>query len=141
MRSISSKLILAFLSIGIASVAILFTTARSNTKTEFVRFLSDQTKKDIIGQLSIYHLKNGSWDGVESIFLLSKDPNQPGFADIQPCQEKCHLLWQMRTEMSSYQMKNIKVGERVPTSDLTLWCAHHGRWENNRHPSSNARAF
>ena len=72
MRSISSKLILAFLSIGIVSVAILFTTARSNTKAEFIRFLSDQTEKDIIAQLSIYHRKNGSWDGVERIFLLKQ---------------------------------------------------------------------
>ena len=117
MHSISSKLILAFLSIGIASVAILFTTARSNTKTEFVRFLSDETKKDIITQLSIYHLKNGSWDGVDRIFLLSKDPQQPGFSEIQPFQP-----FTLADENGNVILSNerYKVGERVPASDLTL---------------------
>jgi len=117
MRSISSKLILAFLSIGIASVAILFTTARSNTRSEFVRFLSDQTKKDIIEQLSIYHLKNGSWDGVERIFLLSKDPQQPGFGEIQPFQP-----FTLADENGNVIISNerYKVGDRVPESDLTL---------------------
>src|SRR6185503_6746916 len=86
MRSISSKLILAFLIIGIASVAILFATARSSTKSVLVRVLSDETKKDIITQLSIYHLKNGSWDGLERLFPLSKHPPPPGFDDIQPFQ-------------------------------------------------------
>ena len=117
MRSISSKLILAFLIIGIASVAILFATARSNTKSEFVRFLSDETKKDIITQLSIYHLKNGSWDGVERIFLLSKDPQPPGFADIQPFQP-----FTLADENGNVIISNerYKVGDRVPASDLTL---------------------
>jgi two-component system, OmpR family, sensor histidine kinase BaeS len=117
MRSISSKLILAFLIIGIASVAILFTTARSNTKTEFVRFLSDETQKDIITQLSIYHLKNGSWDGVEKIFLLSKDPQPPSFSDIQPFQP-----FTLTDENGNVIISNEKyrVGERVPESDLTL---------------------
>jgi len=117
MRSISSKLILAFLSIGIASVAILFTTARSNTKSEFVRFLSDETQKDIITQLSIYHLKNGSWAGVERIFLLSKDPQQPGFAEIQPFQP-----FTLADEHGNVIISNerYKVGERVPESDLAL---------------------
>ena len=117
MRSISSKLILAFLSIGIASVAILFTTARSNTKSEFVRFLSDETQKDIIAQLSIYHLKNGSWDGIERIFLPSKDPQQPGFGEIQPFQP-----YTLVDKNGSVIISNerYKVGELVPESDLKL---------------------
>jgi len=67
MRSITTKLILAFLSIGVISVAIIVITARWNTQAEFIRFLTDQNQTDIITSLSDYHLANGSWVGVESI--------------------------------------------------------------------------
>ena len=48
MRSISSKLILAFLSIGVVSVLIIVFTAVWTTRSEFIRFLSDQTQSDIV---------------------------------------------------------------------------------------------
>jgi two-component system, OmpR family, sensor histidine kinase BaeS len=116
MRSISSKLILAFLIIGIASVAILFTTARSNTKSEFVRFLSDQTEKDLITQLSIYHLKNGSWDGVERIFLLSEDPKQPGFGAVSEPADKRIVPFTLTDENGNVIISNetYKNGDRLP---------------------------
>ena len=72
MRSISSKLILAFLTIGIVSVAAIFATAIWNTRAEFIRFLTDETQTDVIRQLSDYYHLNGSWTGVESLFA------QPG---------------------------------------------------------------
>jgi signal transduction histidine kinase len=75
MRSISTKLILAFLSIGIISVAVIFITARWNTRAEFISFLSDQNQTDIITELSDYHFANGSWVGVEIISVQ----RQPGF--------------------------------------------------------------
>src|SRR5258706_8496408 len=74
MRSITTKLILAFLGIGIISVAIIFITARLNTRAEFIRFLSDQSRTDIITQLSNYHHQNGSWDGVKSVFVSIATP-------------------------------------------------------------------
>jgi len=70
MRSISSKLILAFLAIGVVSVASIFVTAIWNTRAEFIRFLSDQTQSDLVSRLSEYHSINGSWDGIETIFLV-----------------------------------------------------------------------
>ena len=74
MRSISTKLILAFLGIGIISVAIVFITARLNTRAEFIRFLSDQSRTDIITQLSNYHQQTGSWNGVEIVFVSIATP-------------------------------------------------------------------
>jgi len=75
MRSISIKLIIAFLGIGIISVAIIFTTARLNTRAEFIRFLSNQSRTDIITQLSNYHHQSGSWNGVETIFVSITTPD------------------------------------------------------------------
>ncbi len=72
MRSISSKLIVAFLSIGIVSVAIIFITARWNTRAEFIRFLTDQDQTDFVAQLTNYYAENGTWVGAEIIWY------QPG---------------------------------------------------------------
>jgi two-component system sensor histidine kinase BaeS len=73
MRSISTKLILAFLSIGIVSVAVIVLAARWNTRMEFIRFLNDQTQSEIVTQLTQYHLENGSWNRVETL-LISRQP-------------------------------------------------------------------
>ncbi len=120
MRSISTKLILAFLSIGIISIAILFTTARSSTRPAFISFLSDQAKKDLIAQLSIYHLNNGSWEGVERIFLFREDFKQPGMGPM-PDRRKI-VPFTLADENGNVIISNerYKVGERVPESDLAL---------------------
>lgn len=79
MRSISSKLILAFLSIGIVSVAIIFITARLNTRAEFIRFLTDQNQSQLVAELEQYHLANGSWHRVETILMPGMGPRMgPG---------------------------------------------------------------
>ena len=78
MRSISSKLILAFLSIGVVSVLIIAATAVWSTRAEFIRFLSDQTKNDVVSRLEEYHRTYGSWEQVESIFGYGDDMGQPG---------------------------------------------------------------
>ena len=79
MRSISSKLILAFLSIGIVSVAIIVVTARLNTRAEFIKFLTDQNQTQLIAELEEYHLANGSWYRVETILAPGMGPHMgPG---------------------------------------------------------------
>jgi len=77
MRSISTKLILAFLSIGIVSVAIIFITARWNTRAEFIKFLSDQNQTNVITQLTQYHLANGTWVEVNTIFVQPQGGYSP----------------------------------------------------------------
>ena len=74
MRSISSKLILAFLSIGIISVAIIVITARWNTRAEFIRFLTDQNQNDVVSELTSYYQQTGSWQGVETITSQQYNP-------------------------------------------------------------------
>ena len=78
MRSISSKLILAFLSIGVISVLIIAATAVWSTRAEFIRFLSDQTQTDIVNRLSDHHRTYGSWERVEAIFIYGNNSQQPG---------------------------------------------------------------
>jgi two-component system sensor histidine kinase BaeS len=119
MRSISTKLILAFLGIGIISIATLFTTARSSTRPAFMSYVSDQTEKDLAAQLSVYHFKNGSWKGVESIFLFREGPRQPGFG---PMHDRKVVPFTLADEHGTVIISNEKyqVGDRVPEPDLAL---------------------
>ena len=78
MRSISSKLILAFLSIGVVSVLIIAVTAVWSTRAEFIRFLSDQNQTDIVTRLSDHHRTYGSWERVESVFIYGNNQQGPG---------------------------------------------------------------
>ncbi len=80
MRSISTKLIIAFLSIGVISVAVIFITARWNTQQEFIRFLSDQSQSTVVTSLTNYYQVNSSWDGVEFFFIQSNTRPNSGMA-------------------------------------------------------------
>ena len=120
MRSISSKLIIAFLSIGVISVAAIFVIARMNTRQEFINFLSDQSKSNIAITLANYHQQNGSWDGVEFIFIQDAErPSQgmgpgPHMAMMQP--------FALTDKDGNVIVENGKFrrGQQVPQDELEL---------------------
>jgi signal transduction histidine kinase len=118
MRSISSKLILAFLSIGVVSVAVIFIMARWNTRAEFIRFLSDQTRSDLVSRLSDYHQTNGSWEGIETIFTQGNYPPQPGMG---PAPDKMRLPFTLVDEDGIVILPSGKYrkGEKVSAADLS----------------------
>ena len=114
MRSISSKLILAFLSIGIISVTIIFLTARWNTRAEFIRFLTDQDRTDVVAQLTNYYAENGTWVGAEIIWYEPNGHQQPGY---RPPHRTPFTL----TDQNGVVLipnDHYKTGERVPESSL-----------------------
>src|SRR5215216_3942565 len=118
MRSISTKLILAFLSIGIVSVTIIFITARWNTRAEFIRFLSDQNRTDIVAQLTNYYETNGTWVGAELIWYQSNNGHpQPGYGHGGPPRRMPFTLTD-ETGNVLIQNERYRVGDRVPSSDL-----------------------
>ena len=118
MRSISSKLILAFLSIGIISVAAIFVTATLNTRAEFIRFLSDQTQNDVVTQLSGYYQQYGSWEGVESV--LHPDGDEPGLGPGGPGPNRRFYPFTLTSENGIVISPNggYKIGDQVPQQDL-----------------------
>lgn len=117
MRSISSKLILAFLSIGIISVAIIFVTATLNTRSEFIRFLTDQTQSNVVTELSAYYEQYGSWEGVESI--LSPGGDEPGQGP-GPGPNRRFYPFTLTTESGVVIVPNGRYhrGDQVPQQDL-----------------------
>ena len=118
MRSISSKLILAFLSIGIVSVAVIFVTATLNTRAEFIRFLSDETQNDAATQLSDYYQQNGSWEGVEHV--LHPDGDEPGMGPGGPGPNRRFFPFALTDQHGAVISPNgpYHVGDQVPAGDL-----------------------
>ncbi|HEX9838098.1 MAG TPA: ATP-binding protein [Anaerolineales bacterium] len=119
MRSISTRLILAFLSIGIISVAIIFLTARWNTRAEFIRFLSDQDQTDIVTALSNYHRENGSWVGAERIFFRNRTPQAAGNGP-DPTRRRPPFILVDETGKVIIPYERYRFGDQVPKADLAL---------------------
>jgi signal transduction histidine kinase len=116
MRSISTKLILAFLSIGIVSVTIIFITARWNTRQEFIRFLTDQNRTDIVSELTEYYQQNGTWEGSEMIWMPSYGHLQPASGYGPPRRVPFVLTDQNGSVLVSNE--HYKVGDKVPSANV-----------------------
>jgi signal transduction histidine kinase len=122
MRSISTKLILAFLSIGVVSLAVILFTARWNTRREFINFLSDQSRTSILASLSTYHQQNGSWTGVEFIFVENGDRSSPGMG-MGPGPHMVMMQPFTLTDRNGYVIVSngrYAVGEKMPREELEL---------------------
>ncbi len=66
MRSLTLKLVLAFLAVGLAGVVLVAIVVRRQTQLEFDRFIVDQYQAEVIDRAADYYDENGSWSGVES---------------------------------------------------------------------------
>jgi signal transduction histidine kinase len=77
MRSITLKMVLAFLGIALVSIVLIVLLARWNTGTEFSRFVVDRRGADLVQNLADYYSANGSWDGVENTILSEAAPPSP----------------------------------------------------------------
>ena len=78
MRSITVKLILSFLVIGLISIAIIVLLARQNTQTEFNRFVTDRRGEDLVTELANYYQTNGSWNGANEVFAPDANHAEDG---------------------------------------------------------------
>lgn len=119
MRSISTRLILAFLSIGVISLAIIFLTARWNTRAEFISFLSDQDRTDIVTALSNYYRENSSWAGAERIFFRNRGP-QPAGNGPDPGRRRPPFILVDETGKVIIPNEGYRIGDQVPKADLAL---------------------
>ena len=64
MRSITTKLIIAFLGVSLISIGMVAVLARWNTREEFNDFVFDRNKSEMVTILANYYRMQGSWDGV-----------------------------------------------------------------------------
>ena len=88
MRSLSLKLTLAFLLVGLTGAFLVAGFVRYRTQREFDRLVLDQNQQVLIANLTAYYAANGSWVGLEAAFR----PGQGGQTPFRAGD----LRWEMR---------------------------------------------
>lgn len=81
MRSLATKLTIAFLFVGLIGAALVALLVRQFTQREFGRLVLDQSQQILITHLTSYYEMNGNWEGVERVFrpgLETNFPRNPG---------------------------------------------------------------
>jgi two-component system sensor histidine kinase BaeS len=114
MRSITLKMVLAFLGLGLVSIVMIVLLARWNTGAEFSRFVTDRRSADLVSTLQDYYRVTGSWQGIDISFTVNSNPQAPG--SQQPRQPFFTLADQNGQVVVAGP--GYHTGEQVPTSVL-----------------------
>jgi signal transduction histidine kinase len=77
MRSLSLKLILAFLFVSLAGIAVIAFVAARSTSQAFGQFVLNQYQEELTQRLVDHYEINGTWEGIESSFQ-QVGPFKPG---------------------------------------------------------------
>lgn len=86
MKSITTKMILVMVIVGLVSVLLVMALAQWTTQREFKSFLDNQNQESLVSIYSSYYEKNGTWSGVENVTVKQYIPppeppqnNQPHY--------------------------------------------------------------
>ena len=78
MRSLTLKLALAFMAVGLAGVVLVAVIVRRQTLLEFDRFIVDQYQAEMIARAGDYYTEQGDWSGVEAVLRGRRGPGGSG---------------------------------------------------------------
>ena len=74
MRSLTIKLTVAFLVMGLFGALLVSISVRQVTQRAFDRFVADRDYPALADRLSQYYASTGSWDGVSVVFATNRGP-------------------------------------------------------------------
>ena len=77
-RSITAKLVLAFLAVSVIVVALASGFTYWLTVREFKQLVFNQSRDRFVADVGLYYQMNGSWDGVLAYVNLRNSSPQPG---------------------------------------------------------------
>ena len=83
MRSLTVKLVLAFMLISVIGIGLAAVLARAVTGREFDRFIMDSARGEFLADAASYYQMHGSWDGAGDYFRQPNGHPEPG-APPQP---------------------------------------------------------
>jgi len=114
MRSITLKMVLAFLGIALVSIVLIVLLARWNTGTEFSRFVVDRRGAELVERFAEYYRTNGTWEGMEVVAILNDNLPKPG--NNPPPQ----LFFTLADEKGQvvFAGPGFRMGEQVPSPEL-----------------------
>ncbi len=73
MRSLTFKLTLAFLFVGLTGAVLVAFIVRQRTQNEFDRLILNQSQQALVNSLTEYYQEHGSWTGVGTVFRTGGD--------------------------------------------------------------------
>jgi two-component system sensor histidine kinase BaeS len=77
-RSITAKLILAFLAVSVTVVALASGITYWLTVREFKQLVFNQSRDRFVADATLYYQMNGTWDGIQNYINLRDASPQPG---------------------------------------------------------------
>ncbi|MCX6030439.1 MAG: ATP-binding protein [Chloroflexi bacterium] len=113
MRSLTLKLILAFLLISVIGIGLAAVLARMVTGREFDRFIMDRSRVEFVANAAAYYQTRGSWVNADDYFRQLGVPPEPG-APQRPLQFV--LVDQAGTVVTPSQP--YRAGERISAKEL-----------------------
>ncbi|MCB0199320.1 MAG: HAMP domain-containing protein [Anaerolineae bacterium] len=69
MRSLTLKLTLAFLFVGLIGALLVAVFVGVRTQREFDQFITDRYQQDMVQELESYYSQNGGWDNISAIAM------------------------------------------------------------------------
>jgi signal transduction histidine kinase len=113
-RSLTLKLTLAFLLVGLTGAILIAVFVSQRTQDEFVRFIVDQRRAAIVDTLQQYYQENGTWQGVEGVFLRDLEPDfrRPPKEILVDHEGK--ILWSRRREHIGTQVSPNELQRGAP---------------------------
>jgi signal transduction histidine kinase len=119
---LTTKLILAFLSVSLFSIGLIAIFTRVATNREFEKFVNERYEEELVDQLEEYYKKKNSWDGIEKVFShdrFEKENDRPLFFSIADLNGKVivagmnHALGEMISASELDASEKIEVNEKT----------------------------
>jgi signal transduction histidine kinase len=125
LRSLTTKMVLAFLLVSLIGAVLAATFARWATSREFDRLVLDQTQSNFVTQVAAYYQANGSWTGVASSLPPLRAPaaqpsprahegGRPGPDGQSPPAPSSEFVLLDRNRKVIVPSAGYQVGEHVP---------------------------
>jgi len=76
MRSLSVKLILAFLAVSLVGVGLIAFRVKQGTREEFNDMIYSQLEQQLATRLTRYYSANGSWSGLSEYYVVIREEGQ-----------------------------------------------------------------
>ncbi|HSN73973.1 MAG TPA: ATP-binding protein, partial [Anaerolineae bacterium] len=112
MRSLTLKLTLAFLFVGLLGALLVAVFVGLRTQREFDQFISDRYQQDLVEQLADFYQQNGSWQGLSAINL--RFDNEQGRAAYM----RAPVALADSTQTVVLGTRRYRVGQQVSQAEL-----------------------
>jgi two-component system sensor histidine kinase BaeS len=122
MRSLTFKLTLAFLFVGLIGAVLVAIFVRQRTRNEFDRLILDQNQQALVSSLTDYYLAHSSWAGVDSIFDRPVQGVPPPNRDPGGRWEARYALFTIVDANGTivFSGRRESIGQKVPSSELKM---------------------